>query len=326
MSITIAAVIPLYNGAPFVRAALDSVLGQTRPADEVIVVNDGSTDEGPAIVEEIARHHPVRLMHKPNGGQSSARNLAIRETSCSHVALLDQDDIWYEDHLALLQQPFIEGGIRRLGVVYGNLDQIDRNGRLITERCLNFVPTPHPKRSLLECLNHDMFILPGASLVERQAMLDVGLFDERLSGYEDDDLFVRLYSRGVKSHYLDTAVTMWRIYLGSTSFSSRMAQSRMIYFTKLIEAYPDEPRLGLFWRRDVIAPRFAKTLRNEFLEASRSQDWARVACSWEDMKLVTPYMKSRVQTRMKLLGPLVEATFAGRIPSLSRRLLRYALR
>ncbi len=326
MSITIAAVIPLYNGAPFIGAALGSVLNQTRPPDEIIVVNDGSTDEGPAIVQEMARHHRVRLLNKANGGQSSARNLAIRETSCSHIALLDQDDIWYEDHLALLQQPFVNAEIRRLGLVYGNLDQIDRAGRLITEHCLDQVPTAHPKRSLLQCLEHDMFILPGASLVERQAMLDAGLFDERLSGYEDDDLFVRLYSMGVKSRYLDKAVTMWRIYPQSTSFSARMAKSRMIYFAKLVEAHPDEPRLGLFWRRDVIAPRFAKILRNEFIDASRARDWPRVERAWEDLKIVTRHMKSSVQTRMTLLGPLIGASLVGRLPSLSRRLLRHTLR
>ncbi|UDQ88818.1 glycosyltransferase family 2 protein [Xanthobacter autotrophicus] len=326
MSITIAAVIPLYNGEPFIGAALHSVLAQTRPADEVIVVNDGSTDEGPAIVEEIARHHPVRLMHKPNGGQSSARNLAIRSTTCSHIALLDQDDVWYEDHLAALHQPFVDAEIRRLGLVYGNLDQIDRNGRLITEHCLDHVPTPHPKRSLMQCLQHDMFILPGASLVDRQAMLDAGLFDERLSGYEDDDLFVRLYSMGVKSCYLDKSVTMWRIYPESTSFSARMARSRMIYFHKLIEAHPDEPRLGLFWRRDVIAPRFTSILRSEFLQASKAADFDRALRAWDDLKTVAPYMKKRVQMRIRLVGPLIEATLAGPLTSVARRLLRHALR
>lgn len=318
--------IPLYNGAPFIREALESVLGQTRPADEIIVVNGGSTDEGPAIVEEMAKQFPISLLHKENGGQSSARNLAIRETRCSHIALLDQDDIWYEDHLAVLSRPFIEGAVRRLGLVYGNLDQVDRNGRLLLEGCLDAIPTVHPKRSLLQCLQHDMFILPGASLVERQAVLDAGLFDERLSGYEDDDLFVRLYSRGVRSHYLNEAVTMWRIYPGSTSFSARMAKSRMIYFRKLIEAYPDEPRLGLFWGRDVIAPRFAAILRSEFLQGSKAGDWSRTRGAWDDLKTVAPHMKKSVRFRMNLLAPLIDVTAAGPLTSLSRRLLRYALR
>ena len=101
---------------------------------------------------------------------------------------------------------------------------------------------------------HDVFILPSAALVDRQATIDAGLFDERLSGYEDDDLFLRLFWSGVRGYYLNVAVTQWRIYPASTSFSSRMAKSRMICFQKLIEAFPDEPRLGHFWRRDLSHP------------------------------------------------------------------------
>ncbi|MEP9353349.1 glycosyltransferase family A protein [Xanthobacter sp. KR7-65] len=322
---TVAAVIPLYNGAPYIRQALESVLAQTEPADEIIVVNDGSTDDGPAIVEEMARHHPIQLLHKPNGGQSSARNHAILHTSCTHIALLDQDDVWYEEHLEILKAPFREGRIRRLGLVYGNLDQITRDGRLLLERCLDEVPTVHPKKSLTQCLQHDMFILPGASLVDRQAVIDCGMFDERLSGYEDDDLFLRLFTAGVKSCYLNVAVTQWRIYPGSTSFTARMARSRMIYFHKLVEAYPDEPRLGLHWRRDVIAPRFMHLLRSEFLNGSKTGDRERMDQSWKDMQAVVPFLKRSVRLRMRLLGPLIDTLYRGPLTSLSRRLLRTAI-
>lgn len=320
-SITVAAVIPLYNGSEFIREAIESVLAQTEPADEIIVVNDGSTDNGPALVEEMARHHPITLLHKPNGGQSSARNLAIRHTSCSHVALLDQDDVWYEEHLELLKAPFREG-VKRLGLVYGNLDQITRDGHLIMERCLDEVPVVHPKKSLVQCLEHDMFILPSATLVDRQAMIDAGLFDERLSGYEDDDLFLRLFWSGVRSYYLNVAVTQWRIYPASTSFSSRMAKSRMIYFQKLIEAFPDEPRLGLFWRRDFIAPRFMGLLRGEFMNGSKTHDTERMDQAWRDMQIVVPHLKRSVRMRMRLLRPLIGTLYHGPLTSLSRRLLR----
>ncbi len=115
MNISVAAIIPLYNGGPFIKEALESVLAQTEPADEIIVVDDGSTDDGPEIVNEMAGRHPIRLLTKINGGQSSARNFGIAVCSSSHVALLDQDDIWYEDHLAILKQPFVNGSARNLG-------------------------------------------------------------------------------------------------------------------------------------------------------------------------------------------------------------------
>lgn len=322
----VAAVIPLYNGGPFIRESLDSVLAQTEPADEIIVVDDGSTDDGPAIVAEMAARHPITLLHKANGGQSSARNLAIRHTTCSHIALLDQDDIWHDDHLAVLKAPFKAGGVRRLGFVHGNLDQIDRSGRTIIHGVLDTLPMSHPLRSVTDCLRHDLFILPSASLIAKEAIVAAGYFDERLSGYEDDDLFVHLFTLGYRSVYLNCAVTQWRIYSGSTSFSPRMARSRMIYFRKLIETFPDEPRLNLFWGRDVIGPRFMSLVRNEFIQGSKTGDEARVAQAFADIIAIMPVMRRRTRRRFALLRPLIAASSRWPFYDLSRFLLRYALR
>ena len=69
---TISVIIPLYNGADFIRQGLESVFAQSLAATEVIVVDDGSTDEGPDIVEHYAETHPVTLLRKKNGGQLGA--------------------------------------------------------------------------------------------------------------------------------------------------------------------------------------------------------------------------------------------------------------
>ena len=241
MTITVAAVIPLYNGAEFIEEAIKSVVAQTDPVDEIIVVNDGSTDNGPDIVRSLLSSYPITFLQQSNAGQSSARNTAINHTSCSHVAFLDQDDIWYSDHIAVLKEPFLKGKMPDLALVYGNLNQIDRAGRMIFQRYLDYVPTPQPKTSLQQCLEHDMFILPGASLVSKEAIKAVGMFDERLSGYEDDDLFTRMFIACYDSVYINKPVTKWRLYTSSTSFSERMAKSRMIYFRKHVELHPYDP-------------------------------------------------------------------------------------
>jgi|GEM_PF-2539578 len=97
-------VIPLFNKASTIARALDSVALQTDPPDEVIVVDDGSTDSGPEIVSSyLARNPRWRLLRKDNGGVSSARNCGIEHASHQHVCLLDADDIWLENHCATIK-------------------------------------------------------------------------------------------------------------------------------------------------------------------------------------------------------------------------------
>ena len=149
--LTISVVIPLYNGAAFIAEALDSVIAQTLQPMEVIVVDDGSTDDGAAIVARYEKTADVTLLRKPNGGQSSARNLGISHASGALIALLDQDDTWYPTHLAQLIKPFLEPGPRPIGWSYGNLDEIDHGGKVIAHSTLSQTKCAHPKASLTGC-------------------------------------------------------------------------------------------------------------------------------------------------------------------------------
>jgi len=326
MTLTIATIIPLYNGAAFIRDALQSVLTQSWPSDEIIVVDDGSSDDGPAIVEAMAKIHPITLLRKPNGGQSSARNFAAERCRSSHVALLDQDDIWYPDHLATLRQPFLEKTAdERLAVVYGNLDHVDEDGKMVAHNCLDIFCSTHPKTTLRQCLQEDMFILPGASLVEKTAFFKAGQFDERLSGYEDDDFFLRLFREGYRSVYVDQAVTKWRIHAGSTSYSLRMAVSRMIYYRKLVDTYPNEPRLHQFWVRDQIAPRFFRSVVGDYINGSKAGDVARMERNWADMQVIAMELPRRPRRRFRRVGPLINLFHRAGFTNLSRMLLRYAI-
>src|SRR5512143_913149 len=86
-------VIPLYNKGTLVRRALNSVLGQTFQNFEVVVVDDGSTDEGPDVVRECSDSR-VRLIQQANAGPGAARNRGARETQAPLLAFLDADDEW----------------------------------------------------------------------------------------------------------------------------------------------------------------------------------------------------------------------------------------
>jgi glycosyltransferase involved in cell wall biosynthesis len=326
MQMTIAAVIRLYNGAYFIEEAIHSVLKQTRSAEEIIVVDDGSTDDGPSKVERLAAQHPITLLRKPNGGQSSARNVAIKHSQCSHIAFLDQDGIWYDDHLAVLAQPFVEARFNDLAIVYGNIDLVDRQGRMIARCYLDEIDSTHPKTSLRQCLAQDLFIVPSATLVSKEAISKVGYFDERLSGYEDDDLFIRIFWAGYHNVYLNDAVSRWRHYGTSSSFSARMAKSRMIYFKKLVDTFPDEPTLGLWWRHNIIGPRFMKLAFNEFIRASRDGDRAALDRAWSEIKEIAPVMNRRTRHRMRRFSPLIELLYPTFLIGMARSLVRYVVR
>lgn len=103
---TVSVVIPLYNKAEYIARALDSVFAQTYQDYEVIVVNDGSTDNGPGIVKQYTDPR-LRLVHQANAGPGAARNGGIKESNAPYIAFLDADDEWLPQ--------FLEKSLSKLG-------------------------------------------------------------------------------------------------------------------------------------------------------------------------------------------------------------------
>ena len=96
-SIRISAVIPAYNCEKYIGRAIQSVLSQTRPVDEIIVVDDGSTDTTAEIVRSFG--DKVKLIQQENAGECAARNTGIKAASCQWVAFLDADDEWLPEKI-----------------------------------------------------------------------------------------------------------------------------------------------------------------------------------------------------------------------------------
>ncbi len=300
--LSIVAIIPLYNGARFIERSLRSVLEQSLPATEVLVVDDGSKDDGPAIARRMAQDDPrVRVITKPNGGQSSARNLGVAESRSAFIAFLDQDDWWYPEHLERLA-----GGLRdspRFGWVYSDVDEYDAAGKLVQIKMLGSMSTEHPKRSLLRCIAEDMYIVPSAALISRAAFESVGGFDERLVGYEDDDLFLRMFREGWENRFIDEALSAWRIHSGSASYSPRMAKSGMLYARKLLDEFPDDPARNRYLRRDLIAPRFIRVALSSYLQSVRVGDWDAARAALLDIDLIRPHLRARQRAKLGAARP-----------------------
>ncbi|MGE4481244.1 glycosyltransferase family 2 protein [Acidocella sp.] len=321
--LTVAAIIPLHNGARFIEAAIRGVLAQTHPPDEFLVIDDGSTDNGPDIAARCAQETGrLRVLRKPNGGQSSARNFGVAHCGATHIAFLDQDDIWYPEHLERLSAPFKNRQTRDLGWCYSDLDEIDEFGNLVCRSFLKTRTATHPKHDLSSCLKEDMFILPSASLISRQAFEAVGGFDEKLCGYEDDDLFLRLFRAGYANIYLDEPLSQWRLFNGSTSYSPRMSASRMIYASKLLATFPDDQERGRFYTSAMIAPRFSRDAMADYRKAVFHGTKEDIARTLENLLLIARFLPRRRRLVLRAAKPLLRRRATGRMLCLAWRAAR----
>lgn len=184
-NIKFSVIIPLYNGEKFIAKALDSVKAQTFKDYEIIVADDGSTDNGAKIVEE----YGVFLIKQKNGGLGSARNLGIIPASGEYIALLDQDDIWYPTKLE-------EASKIDTDVIYHPL-HVRRSG--IIQRTLR-AKNYKDMYSRLFWRND----LCGSSVCfKRKLIKEVGGFDEDLLFMEDYDLWLRMAESLASFHYID---------------------------------------------------------------------------------------------------------------------------
>jgi glycosyltransferase involved in cell wall biosynthesis len=102
-SFDVSVVIALFNKADYIRTAVESVMSQSHPAREIIIVDDGSTDGGPERICDLV-HNRVRIISQDNAGPSAARNRGVAEAHCPWVAFLDADDVWLKNHLTTLAE------------------------------------------------------------------------------------------------------------------------------------------------------------------------------------------------------------------------------
>src|SRR5689334_18648366 len=142
--LSVSVIIPTYNRAAFIKQAIDSALNQTRVPDEIIVVDDGSTDNTAGI---LARYdHPVRVIRQENSGRSAARNLGIRESRGDLIVFLDSDDLLTPASIAS-RVPIFEKS-PEIGVVYGNMYVMNSAGEHLGISS-QYMPGPRPSGFVL---------------------------------------------------------------------------------------------------------------------------------------------------------------------------------
>ncbi|KRT54910.1 glycosyltransferase family 2 protein [endosymbiont of Ridgeia piscesae] len=179
----VSVIIPTHNRAATLPRAIESVLQQSRPANEILIVDDGSDDDSRALVTQ--QFPQCRYLHQQNRGVSSARNLGISASKGEWIALLDSDDAWLPQKLEQqLARVEAQAGKRlchteeiwiRNGVRVNAMKKHQKQGGRIFGNCLPM------------CV-----ISPSSALLHRSLFDEVGLFDETLPACEDYDLWLRI--------------------------------------------------------------------------------------------------------------------------------------
>lgn len=181
----ISVVNPAYNASAFLSDAIQSVLEQTYKKVECLVIDDGSTDETPAIAGRYRKS--IWYIRKENGGVSSARNAGIRASRGELVAFLDADDVWLPHKLEI--QSRVLAARPDVAMCYSGLRHVDQELRRLYDEPA--APAGVALRNTL-LLEQPYMSIPSTALVKRAVAVEVGLFDERLSTSADTDFACRV--------------------------------------------------------------------------------------------------------------------------------------
>lgn len=230
MSPTVSVIIPAYNQAQFINQAIESVLAQTFTDYEIIVVNDGSTDNTAQVLAAYGDH--LQVITQANAGLSAARNSGLKVARGEFIAFLDSDDLWYSRMLAttvayLQQNPEVD-------LVCGAWDLIDESGQVIrpANKPSNF--RARVRADLLRALATGNLFLVHALLIRKKCFACCGNFDTTLKAVEDWDLWTRMAIHGHKADVIDVPVARYRRHRANmTRDAQRMENASKQVLSKL---------------------------------------------------------------------------------------------
>ena len=229
----ISIVITCYNYANYVADAIFSALGQTYENFEIIIVNDGSTDNSEEVISRFLDDPRIKYIKQKNAGQANAKNTGIRNAKGDFMAFLDADDMWEPDKLEKQVRLFNNPNV---GVVYSRARYIDGNGNPLDFKLQNKYLRPRSGK-VTEWLIFDNFVPFSSSVVRRECFEKVGLFDESLKMGIDWDLWLRI-SVHYEFDYVDEPLLLYR--MGHVGQMSRNGEMRQRCSDKIMEKFLGE--------------------------------------------------------------------------------------
>ena len=215
-------VIPNYNRAALIGETLDNVLAQTRPPDEVIVVDDGSTDDSVSVIERYGKR--VTLIRQANAGPGAARNRGLAAARGELIQFMDSDDLWSLNKLEAQERALIESGA---DFVYSPWLQARLEGGQARHADPVIQQRPLPsRRAPTEWYLRGWVIVFQACLFRRSLLDAAGPYREDLMPTEDSELLFRILKGGARPVHVPEALVLYRLHGGEQISRGGMALQR----------------------------------------------------------------------------------------------------
>lgn len=225
MTPSVSIIVINYNYAAFLAEAIESALAQSYPATEVVLIDDGSTDDS----LEIAARYPITIMTKPNGGLCKARNSALLNVETDYVLFLDADDRLTPNAVSLLMAALAPAA-PDTAYAYGQMRYFGLRDDLFASH--DFDPQRLAKSNYI-C---------ATTLIRRQALLQVGGYDNCFRSLREDwELYIRFWHHGYRGAFVPEVMLECRKH---KPHLRRALSVKALSMAKLIWLYP-----GLFWRQ-----------------------------------------------------------------------------
>jgi glycosyltransferase involved in cell wall biosynthesis len=234
----VSVILPTFNRANVLPRAMHSVLQQTFQDLELIIVDDGSSDNTREVVENIKDPRVKYLKHDKNAGLPAARNTGLKEARGKFMAFQDDDDQWLDKRLQV-QVPLLEGTDLDTGVVYCDSIKMEHG-----KRSYLYSPSRSDKSGdLYHRFLMGNFVTVIAALVKKECFQKVGMFDERLPYFEDWDIWLRI-SKYYKFKYSEEPMVIVHFTEGSmTTDMDKMVQARKIMLEKHYDDFVQDKRI-----------------------------------------------------------------------------------
>lgn len=206
-------IIPVYNGSNYMREAIDSALAQTYPNIEILVINDGSKDDGATEKIALSYGSRIRYFSKSNGGVSTALNTGIRNMQGEYFSWLSHDDVYTPDKIQKSVEALRTVSNERTLVCCGSV-HIDKNSELLNNmrlKCVDEVTYETWDRVLMRLQKSGSFN-GCALLIPRVAFDECGLFDERLRFNQDGFMWQKIFLKGYSLLSIPGVGVMGRIH------------------------------------------------------------------------------------------------------------------